>query len=734
MSKPEEKTEETPTAAQQTDEEIIQELLERTSYMVSRWSEIRAQGELNMVALSITGPWPPKELSRRFEKKIPCGHTDIISWANDRVVNQFRQNPRGVKVDPSGDGASKKTAELRENRIREMAYSSQARGARICCFQNMVDRGFGAFEVYAEYESPTSSRQTLCVGRIPNPNSVLVDPDTVKADRSDKKYAVKMGQTMPVAEFKRRYPKAKEISSFPESVIGLAKYFTDGKVVTPAEYYRIVGSPDTLLTLETGQDVLKSKLPKGMAIKGDAIVGNGTTVAITKTRPTEIPRVEHFTTNGLEILARTVLPISVIPILFGVAKEKYVNDMLTVEAQTAKMREPQLNFDVARAAQMQAVNMTPKSKWVVSDEQILGYEDQWQNAHVDPQAYLVVHEYDRNGRQMAHPERTDYEPPIQGFEMAANAFLRDAQNAVGMTSTERIDRVAKSGVAQDRINEAGDVSAFHITDNMLALIEFEGRIENEWIAHIEDSERTVGLRKPDGKYEPFRLVPKQTGEGEVDHPYGKYDSHAVTISTGPDYQSQHQEKVEFIKDIIKNPEFAANPVSPLLVHEMEMGPGGDKIEKILLAVQPPAVQAAYDEGDEGREPIPPQALQAIEQLKKENAEAKEIIRVSVAKLEEIQQQLESKQLELQMKAETEREKIQANKEIEAMRLAADKFKAQIDLQIARMNNATKLAVEDEKMKHSEAMAEHNAEHADSEAERGRQFEKEMRDKEASEIG
>lgn len=728
--KPEVSEQDDPTP-KQSDQEIISELLERTAYMVSRWGEIRAQGELNMMALSVIGPWPPEEYERRIREKIPVGHTDIISWANDRTVNQFRQNPRGVKVDPTGEGADRKTAELRENRLREIAYQSQAKGARICCFQNMVDRGFGAWEIYAEYESPTSSRQTLCVGRIPNPNSVLVDPDTVKADRSDKKYAVKMGQTMPVAEFKRKYKNAKDISSFPEDVIGLAKHFTDGKTVTPAEYFRIVMTPDTLLTLETGEDILKSKLPEGFAGK------------VAKSRPTETPRVEKFVTNGLEILSRSVLPISVIPILFGVAKEKYVNDVLTVEAQTSKMREPQLNFDVARAAQMQAINMVPKAKWVVSDEQILGYEDQWDNAHINPIARLTVHEYDRQGRQMAHPQRTDFEPPLAGFEVAANAFIRDAQNAIGMTSTERIDRVAKSGAAQDRINEAGDVSSFHIVDNMTMLVEFEGRIENEWIAHIEDSERTVGMRKPDGKYQPFHLVPKQAEGQEVDHPYGKSDSHAVTISTGPDYQSQHAEKVEFIKDLIKNPDFVTNPVAPLLVHEMEMGPGGDKIEKILLSVQPPAVQEAYDEGEDGREPLPPQALRAIQEAQKDAEKGKQIIQALAAQLEKAMADLESKQAELELKGQTEREKILANKEIELRREEVKKLQTQVDWQIAQLNNRTKLDIADEQVDSKEAIAAHSAQHQEhmtdkslehqgNESERGRQHERVMRDTEPKE--
>lgn len=653
------------TPFEQSDSEILAELLERTSYALSKWADIRKQGDLNMRALSITGPWPEEELTARsqLENMRPHGHTDIISQYNNRVVNQWRMNPRGVKVDKAGEGADDKTAELRESRIREIAYASQAKAARLCAFQNAVDRGYGAWEVYAEYESSRTSKQRICVGAIQNPNSVLVDPDTAKLDRSDMKYAVKMGRTMPKAEFQRKYKQARDISSFPAEALGLAKQFTDGKTVTPAEYFRIVTKDRVLLTLDDGNEIFEDELRDGLVIQGEMILENGQPVrTIVKQRNSETPTVEHFITNGLEILKRETLMGSTIPIIFVVAREKYEDDVLTIEAMTSKMREPQLNFDVARASQIEAINQVPKSKWVVSDEQIAGYEDQWKNAHRNPLAYLMVHEYDRNGRQMSHPERTDFEPPVAGLELAANAFIRDAQNTIGMASAERVDRVSKSGVAQKETNEAGDIANYHIVDNMIMAVEYEGRIENEWLSLIEDSERTVGLRKPDGRYVTQRITPTEDASGNVQHPYGKSESHAVTVSTGPDYQSQRAEKVDFLKQIVGNPEFIANPLSPMVIHEAELGPGGDKMEKVALSVQPPAVQAAYaEEGEDGQAPLPPEAVQQIEELQQA--------------LNALNQH--AKQMEAQLAAQAED-------------LKAQKIKAESDAQISAANNETTL--------------------------------------------
>lgn len=679
--------------------------------MLSRWNDIRNQGDLNMKALSIVGPWPQEELTARSqpENMRPHGHTDIISQYNNRVVNQWRMNPRGVKVDQSGAGATDQTAELRESRLREIAYASQAKAARLCAFQNAVDRGYGAWEVYAEYESPKTSRQRICVGAIQNPNSVLVDPDTAKLDRSDMKYAVKMGKVMTKAEFQRKYKQAKDISSFPVATLGLAKNFTDGKTVTPAEYFRVVTKDRVLLSLDDGSEVFQDELHPGLEVSGQSIMKNGQSIrTIMKQRDSETAEVQHFITNGLEILKRETLMGTTIPIIFVVAREKYENDVLTIEALTAKMREPQLNFDVARAAQVEALNMVPKSKWVVSDEQILGYENQWDNAHRNPTARLMVHEYDRMGRQMAHPERTDYEPPVQGMELVANSFVRDAQNTIGMASAERVDRIAQSGVAQDKIQQTGDIANYHLVDNMVMAVEYEGRIENEWLSLIEDSQRTVGLRKPDGKYKTYDLRPTEDQNGNVQHPYGPSDSHAVTISTGPDYQSQKEAKDEFLKQIVGEPAFISNPLSPMVIHEMELGPGGDKMEKVALSVQPPAVQAAYQEDDgSGQAPPSPQTVQQMEQMKQEltalNEHAKSL-EAQIAELlfekkaETLKLAQEEKNLKLKLQVDIDKATIAASvkenvetmaQHLQAFKTIADGLTGDID----RMHEANQNALD-----------------------------------------
>ncbi len=264
-----------------------------------------------------------------------------------------------------------------------------------------------------------------------------------------------------------------------------------------------------------------------------------------------------------------------------------------------------------------------------------------------------------------------------------------------MTSTERINSVAKSGVAQERINEAGDISAFHITDNMLMLVELEGRIENEWLAKIEDSEAVRGFRKPDGKYMPQKVTPTQNEDGTVNHPYGEADDHAVVIGTGPDYASQQDKKTAAIENMVKTPDFIANPLAPMLIHEMELGPGGDKMERVALSVQPPAVQAAYAEGEDGQQDQLPQAMQALQQQGQQMQLDAQIIKQLQQKLEAAENDLKAQTAKAQAdyamaqeKNSVEMQKAQLDSdtkiELQRMKDAADLAKIQFDVELERI--------------------------------------------------
>ena len=690
------------------DDALLAEIRQFRDYSWQRSQKNRKEGDLDMKALSVVGPWPEAELAARKDTNNPRphGHTDIISPYNNRVVNQARMNPRGVEVIPKGEGADKKTAERRESRLRGIDYESKAASADLTALQNAVDRGYGYERVDVEYESPRSRNLKIVVKRIPNPNSILDDPDCQEADRSDRKKLIAT-QWILDTEAKRRWKNLKDPKDFPQAFQDSgAAWLRPGSMLF-AEFWKVHETEERVLFFGGAvEGVFESELEKqGLKlVKGEGegapdmvLNASGEPVPVEEERPGVSRKVMQYFTNGFQIFERKAWPGSWIPFPCCVGREKYEGDELVIESLTRKLREPQLNFDVAVAGEMEQFSTATKSKIMVSDKAIEGYEESWKMAHRNPQAFLKYHERDEQGNPVTQPKEIAFQAQIDGFEIARNSFIRDTQNAAGMVGVDQKQRQNESGVAQDKIDEASDISSFHFIDSYLAMVEFRGRIENELLTIIEDSSRTVGFRTKDGKYKAEPMTPTKAENGAVMHPYGEAGAHGVTIKTGPNYQSQMEKSREFLKDTASKPEFLQNPMSPMIIEAMDVGPLSDKMKQVAIAVQPPNVAAIYAEED-GQEPMPAAAVQQMEEMKKSVEALSALAEEREAQVVELQDKLTAKENELrsreqiaadnnETKVVVEQIKADSDRLLEKMRQDFDLRMKAFDVRLAQINAA-----------------------------------------------
>src|SRR6185369_4344131 len=99
-----------------------------------------------------------------------------------------------------------------ESRIREIEYENDAPSVYGTMLQNAVDRGVGAFKITTERKSPKSFDQRICIERILNIKSLVFDPDTRKADRSDMRYLFHVDKWYDEEDFKDEFPDAEMVS------------------------------------------------------------------------------------------------------------------------------------------------------------------------------------------------------------------------------------------------------------------------------------------------------------------------------------------------------------------------------------------------------------------------------------------------------------------------------------------------------------------------------------------
>ncbi len=198
-------------------EKLLEEIRSRFDYTVNRWQTIRQEAAVDMRYVS-GDPWDPQERNARIAAGRPVISVDELNQYVNQLINSIRQNKRTGKVDPRGDGANDKTAELREDLIRQIEYRSNAQAVHCTAFSGAVERSYGYSRISKCYCGEDEFDMELRLEPIPNPDTVYLDPDFVQADASDIRYAFVI-ESIPKAEFEKRWPNAEFVSFSSDQVL-----------------------------------------------------------------------------------------------------------------------------------------------------------------------------------------------------------------------------------------------------------------------------------------------------------------------------------------------------------------------------------------------------------------------------------------------------------------------------------------------------------------------------------
>jgi hypothetical protein len=221
------------------DEAILEELRERYQYASDAWKDIREDGEIDM--RFIAGDCfalDPKAREARDEANRPIVDADELSQYVNQLINDTRQNKRGVKVTPKGNGANDKTAAFRQGKIRDIEYQSNAQQAYAVMAENAFQRSYGFLRIVPRYTNDDTDEQELFIEPVPNPNMVTPDPDAKRTTGSDLGYLF-YEEFRTQKEFKREFPDA-EITDFSSGALQeLAPTWLRGERIRIAEYWTI---------------------------------------------------------------------------------------------------------------------------------------------------------------------------------------------------------------------------------------------------------------------------------------------------------------------------------------------------------------------------------------------------------------------------------------------------------------------------------------------------------------
>jgi hypothetical protein len=562
------------------DEALLAEIRDRYAYASDQWREAREERRIDMCHIS-GDPWDEADRKARKDHGRPCINHDELSQYVNACVNNVRQNKRAIKVSPGGNGADENTANFQEDLIRTIEKRSQAPFVYCNAFQSMVEGSYGFMRLSRKYASADSFDQEIVIKSIPNPDSVLYDPDCKEPDWSDAQFCFVL-DPLSREEFKRRWPQA-EITDFTNQDMRVAPDWIHEKNVLVAEYWRVESEPARIYLLPDGS-IVDELGPGQHAIKSRAI---------------EKKTLCQYMTNGIEILERTEQPGELIPIVPMIGMERWIDEgsgpKRTLFSLIRLARDPQMSLAYLCSQQMEEAGLTPKTPYVGYTGQFETDAEAWDTVNKIPHARLQADPLvdAATGHVLPLPRREQFTPNFQSYEVAKDSCRRAVQAAIGIsplpTAAQRNNE--KSGVALERITAAQELGSFHFTDAFDRALQFAGRIILSWIPVVYDSERELALHKPDDSHEIVRinteapyLDPKTNEAQQYDPTQG---DHYPDVSTGPSYHSQREDAAAFLDTLISN--LKGLPLAPpqaqkllaLAIQMRQLGPKGDEMSEII---------------------------------------------------------------------------------------------------------------------------------------------------------
>lgn len=717
------------------DEKLLERIRKNYDYALAEWKDIREQARIDMRYLS-GDPWDEKIKAKRQANGRQCVNFDELNQYVNQVINQQRQSQTAISIRPEGMGANDETAELHQGIIRDIEYNSKAQAAYITALEGAAQRGYGYARVGTTYVSDRGFEQAITIERIPNPDSVLPDPDFKEADGCDMKWCFVLDR-MRYEDFKTQYPKAKYASFTSlgegQEVAQARQWFFSNDLIL-AEYWEVEVTDRRLLKFEDGErpplesDDDDTDQTTGYAddygddanVEDDEDEGasylrvGDKRHKLRDSREVKSVRVCQYITNGMEILEEHEVPGEYIPIAGCYGKEIYVAKGESDGAKKVLMslvrlaRDPAMAYAYIRSQELEEAALTPRAPFIAYEGQIEGYEDDWAEVNEKAKAFLLVKEKvdTGTGNLLEKPTRPNFQPNFQAYEIAAEACRRAIQAACGImplpTAAQRQNE--KSGVALERVQTAEAIGSFHFVDNYKRFLEHVGRIVESWLPEYYDTAREVSLRKDDGTHQVVRIndpAYKDPISGVPKHYDVSQGKHKVTVTTGPSYQSQREAAEDFANLIAKSPAFPQ--VADLIVRlrKDQIGPLADEIADRLT---PPQF---------AKQGSPQQAVAQLAQLQRQTMALNETLKLYEQKIQ---------QLEFEKKA---------NVVSNEYKLQADNLKMQVQLAIAQIETkAQELAERHREVSevwaqlqdhaHERQMAEDERQHQIAQAEAARQ--------------
>lgn len=625
----------------------LHEIKERFKYAVDAWADNRARYKEDVKFLA-GEQWPQEIQDVRDKAGQPCLVVDKLNQYVRQVVNDSRQNRPSIKVRPVDSGADIETADIIQGLCRHIEDRSDASAAYDTGIDCAVRGGFGFIRILTEYAHDETFEQEICIDRVRNPLSIIIDPDFKKADGSDIKYAFVIDE-ITEEEFEERYPDIESKGEAPDFEVGELGWTAGDKMRIIAEYFEIVKKPRKLHLLEDGTSVPDDEYQAAIeeGLKPPAIVD---------TRDVDMNVVMWSKIHGKGYIEEPREWIGkYIPIVPIIGNETDIDGKVNYIGLCHSAQDSQRLYNYSRSAFAERVALAPKAPYVAAAGQVENHPE-WEDANSVNYSVLTYDPISLDGTIVGKPSREPASDIPAGFSQDMQLSEHDIQASLGMYAASLGQQGnEKSGKAIMARQREGDTSTFHFHDNLARTIRHIGRILVDMIPKVYDSDRVIRIIGEDGTPDMAEIRPelpqakmKLGAKTLYNLNIGTYD---VSVTAGASYTTRRVEAAEAMMQMTQGNPQLMQVMGDLMVKNMDW-PGADEMAKRLKLMLPPQIlQAEQQEGEQSPEvqQVMAQAQQAMQEKDMQIQQAEQMIQQIVQELQQLKSQANNKDVDNQIK-------------------------------------------------------------------------------------
>jgi hypothetical protein len=503
--------------------------------------------------------WPADIQAQRNLDNRPCPTVNKLPTFVLQATNDVRQNRPSINVSPVGDRSDPEVAKMYSGMIREIERKSVADIAYDTGFASAARGGIGYWRVITEFEKPSSFNQVATIKRIRNPFTVYLDPAHQEPDGSDAKWAF-ISDELPRSEFDDDYPDAQPMPWSQTGVGDSMKDWIKKDTVRIAEYFEMVTEKRTLVRLSNGATGWHDDMDKAVLDKFE----------IVEEREAECNKIKWFKLTAVEVIDERDWPGQWIPVVKVIGDETDLEGKVTYNGIVRHAKDSQRMYNYWNASFTEMVALAPKAPYIGAEGQFEGHEQEWKNANLRSNPYLQYKVEAVDGKPLPPPSR---QPAVQvpaGIQQGLQNAAQDMMTTTGI----RFDATTKdlmydeSGRALRELRKIGDLSWFHLVDNLSRSLRHTGVILVDLIPKLYNRKRIETILREDNTEERVTIDPAAAKpmQEERDPQTNKimkifnptFGEYGVTVTIGPSYATKRIESAESMMDFVR----AIAPAAP----------------------------------------------------------------------------------------------------------------------------------------------------------------------------